>query len=87
VRPPVADLSGPAVVSPPRSGVAVFGLRKEALPLAWDPTGASSVADTICYLLSDLARPITGEVLHVDCGVHAMATCLQDPPVEAQGTN
>ena len=55
-------------------------------PLGWDPTDASSVADTICFLLSDLARAITGEVLHVDGGVHAMATCLQDPPVEMQAT-
>ena len=55
-------------------------------PLPWDPTDASSVADTICFLLSDLARAITGEVLHADGGVHAMATCLQDRTVEMQAT-
>lgn len=48
-------------------------------PLAWDVTDASGVADAICFLLSDLARSITGEVLHVDGGMHAMATCLQSP--------
>jgi len=46
-------------------------------PLAWDPTDASGVADAVCFLLSDLARSITGEVLHVDGGFHAMATCLK----------
>ncbi len=55
-------------------------------PLPWDPTDASPVADAVCFLLSDLARAITGEVLHVDGGVHAMATCLQDPPVEMRAT-
>ena len=45
-------------------------------PLPWDPMDASSVADAVCFLLSDLARSITGEVLHVDGGFHAMATCL-----------
>jgi len=42
-------------------------------PLAWDPTDARPVADATCFLLSDLARSITGEVLHVDAGHHAMA--------------
>lgn len=32
-------------------------------PLAWDPTDASAVADAVCFLLSDLARAIAGEVL------------------------
>ncbi|MHB8301153.1 MAG: SDR family oxidoreductase [Dermatophilaceae bacterium] len=47
--------------------------------LAWDPMDASGVADAVCFLLSDLARAITGEVLHVDGGFHAMATCLNQP--------
>ena len=45
-------------------------------PLAWDPADASAVADAVCFLLSDYARSITGEVLHVDGGFHAMATHL-----------
>jgi enoyl-[acyl-carrier protein] reductase I len=45
-------------------------------PLRWDPTDGSVVADAVCFLLSDLARAITGEVLHVDGGFHAMATWL-----------
>lgn len=48
-------------------------------PLAWDAEDASGVADAVCFLLSDRARSITGEVLHADGGLHAMATCLQRP--------
>ena len=37
-------------------------------PLGWDPADAEPVADAVVFLLSDLARAITGEVLHVDGG-------------------
>lgn len=43
-------------------------------PLAWNPGDPQPVADAVCFLLSDLARAISGEVLHVDGGFHAMAT-------------
>ena len=35
---------------------------------------AAPVAETVCFLLSDHARAITGELLHVDGGFNAMAT-------------
>jgi enoyl-[acyl-carrier protein] reductase I len=41
-------------------------------PLGWNPTDASPVADTIVVLLSDLSRGITGEMVHVDGGYHAI---------------
>jgi enoyl-[acyl-carrier protein] reductase I len=47
-------------------------------PLGWDTTDPAPVASTVCFLLSDLARAITGEILHVDGGFHAMGTAL-DP--------
>jgi meromycolic acid enoyl-[acyl-carrier-protein] reductase len=34
------------------------------------------VAGAIVFLLSDLARGVTGEILHVDGGFHAMGTAL-----------
>lgn len=46
-------------------------------PLGWDPGDATPVADAVCFLLSDRARAITGEILHVDGGVRAVG--LVDP--------
>jgi enoyl ACP reductase len=48
-------------------------------PLGWNPTDASPVADTIVFLLSDLSRGITGEMVHVDGGYHAIGA---PPPSE-----
>jgi enoyl ACP reductase len=41
-------------------------------PLGWDGKDASVVADPICFLLSDAARGISGEIVHVDGGHHAV---------------
>jgi len=43
-------------------------------PLGWDVTDPEPVAQTICFLLSDWARAISGEVVHVDGGFHCMGT-------------
>jgi enoyl ACP reductase len=45
-------------------------------PLGWDVEDPAPVASTVLFLLSDMARAITGEVLHVDGGFHAMGTAL-----------
>ncbi|HVF08657.1 MAG TPA: enoyl-ACP reductase FabI [Actinomycetota bacterium] len=45
-------------------------------PLGWDVTDPSPVGDTVTFLLSDLSRGITGEMVHVDGGFHAMGTDL-----------
>lgn len=42
-------------------------------PLPWDPSDPAPVADTVCFLLSDSARAISGEVIHVDGGFHSVA--------------
>jgi len=45
-------------------------------PLGWDVEDPAPVAETINFLLSDAARAITAEVIHVDGGFHAMGTAL-----------
>lgn len=41
-------------------------------PLGWDPNDPSPVAQAAAFLFSDYSRAITGEVLHVDGGFHAV---------------
>jgi meromycolic acid enoyl-[acyl-carrier-protein] reductase len=48
-------------------------------PLGWEISDPAPVADAICFLLSDHARAITGEILHVDGGFHAMGAPLELP--------
>lgn len=40
----------------------------------------SEVGDCALFLLSDLARGITGEVTHVDCGYHVVGMKAEDAP-------
>jgi enoyl-[acyl-carrier protein] reductase I len=41
-------------------------------PLGWDASDPEPVANAICWLLSDYSRGITGEIVHVDGGFHAV---------------
>jgi enoyl ACP reductase len=52
-------------------------------PLGWDPMDPGPVADAVAFLLSDRSRGISGEIVHVDGGYHAMGADLvapEDPP-------
>jgi meromycolic acid enoyl-[acyl-carrier-protein] reductase len=49
-------------------------------PLGWDAEDRLAVAGAAAFMLSDLSRAITGEVLHVDGGVHAMGSDVPKPP-------
>jgi enoyl-[acyl-carrier protein] reductase I len=50
-------------------------------PLGWDVGDPEPVADAICFLLSSLSRAISGEIIHVDGGFHAVGA----PPGLADG--
>jgi enoyl ACP reductase len=52
-------------------------LWRDGAPLGWDTRDASPVAAAVCFLLSDLGRGITGEIVHVDGGFHAMGAPLR----------
>jgi meromycolic acid enoyl-[acyl-carrier-protein] reductase len=51
--------------------------RRQA-PLGWDVSDAVPVARTVCWLLSDYSQGISGEIVHVDGGFHAVGAAAQD---------
>jgi enoyl ACP reductase len=53
------------------------GMWGKQAPLGWDTKDPGAVADTVLFLLSDLSRRITGEIVHVDGGFHAMGAPLR----------
>lgn len=48
-------------------------------PLGWDLDDPGPVADACLFLLSPLARAITGEIVHVDGGFHALGAAVPAP--------
>jgi enoyl-[acyl-carrier protein] reductase I len=78
--------AGP-IETPAAGGIPGFdklaGLWGAQAPLGWDTRDPAPVADAVCFLLSDLARGISGEILHVDGGFHAMGAPLDPPPPAA----
>ena len=58
-------------------GSKIFGdLFAKRSPLGWDPSDATPVARTVLFLFSDWSRGISGEIIHVDGGFHAMGAEL-----------
>jgi enoyl ACP reductase len=70
-------ISAGPISSPAASGISGFeqlaGGWDEAAPLGWDTSDPTPVAGAVCFLFSDAARAISGELIHVDGGVHAVA--------------
>ena len=72
--------AGP-VETPAAGGIPGFdglaGLWGTQAPLGWDTGDPGPVADAVLFLLSDWARAVSGEILHVDGGFHAMGAPLE----------
>ncbi len=51
--------------------------RRQA-PLGWDVSDAAPVARAVCWLLSDYSQGISGEIVHVDGGFHAVGAATED---------
>ena len=56
----------------------VHSLWRDQAPLGWNVEDPGPVADAICFLLSDYARAISGEIVHVDGGFHAVGASSQE---------
>jgi enoyl-[acyl-carrier protein] reductase I len=74
--------------TPAAGGIPGFDLLAAAwgtqAPLGWDVKDPAPVADTVCFLLSDLARGITGEIIHVDGGFHAIGAAVDSAAVASE---
>jgi enoyl-[acyl-carrier protein] reductase I len=69
-------ISAGPLSTPAASGIPGFadfaGMWSQGAPLGWDTRDATGVADAALFLLSDLSRAISGEILHVDGGFHCV---------------
>jgi len=74
--------AGP-ISTPAASGIPGFERLGEhwsrSAPLGWDPSDPGPVADAALFLLSDLARAVSGQILHADGGVSAVAALAPEP--------
>ena len=52
---------------------------QERAPLGWDIDNTEAIARTICALWSDWLPAVTGEVIHVDGGAHAVGSAPAGP--------
>jgi meromycolic acid enoyl-[acyl-carrier-protein] reductase len=53
-------------------------------PLGWDVGDPTDVARSVLWLFSDWSRRVSGELIHVDGGFHAMGSDLLSPQQQAQ---
>jgi meromycolic acid enoyl-[acyl-carrier-protein] reductase len=76
-------ISAGPVETPAAGGIPGFNGLADAwgarAPLGWDTSDPTPVAQAVCFLLSDWSSGISGEILHVDGGFHAVGA----PPLEA----
>jgi enoyl-[acyl-carrier protein] reductase I len=79
----VNSISAGPIATPAASGIPGFSALAEgwdrAAPLGWGDEDRDAVADAALFLLSDLGRGISGELLHVDGGAHAIGAGTDVP--------
>ncbi len=78
--------AGPLETIAARAIPSLMGLKgawERVAPLGWDSGDAGPVADAAVFLLSDLSRAVTGEMLHVDGGYHCLGAPLVPGPTPA----
>ena len=81
-------ISAGPLATPAAGGIPGFEVLAETwaatAPLGWDQRDPRAVADAALFLLSDLSRAISGEIVHVDGGVHAVGVGgpRDRPPVD-----
>jgi enoyl-[acyl-carrier protein] reductase I len=51
-------------------------LWEQQAPLGWDIGDPAPVAAAVCFMLSDFSRAISGEIVHVDGGFHAVGATV-----------
>jgi len=75
-------ISAGPLSTPAASGIPGFGdlagIWSHGAPLGWDTRDATAVADAALFLLSDMARAISGEIVHVDGGFHCIGAAAVD---------
>jgi enoyl-[acyl-carrier protein] reductase I len=77
-----------AISAGPIKTLAASGIGDFRYILKWNELNAplrrtvttEEVGGTALFLLSDLGRAVTGEVLHVDCGYHIVGMKAEDAP-------
>jgi enoyl-[acyl-carrier protein] reductase I len=77
-----------AVSAGPIKTLAASGIGDFRYILKWNEYNAplrrtvttDEVGDSVLYLVSDLARGVTGEILHVDSGYHVVGMKAVDAP-------
>ncbi len=76
---PVGTFSGRAVSSFDE----IADYYERCAPLGWDRNDPSRIVGAVLFLLSDLARYTTGQVLHADGGAHAVTGDIRAVPGSA----
>jgi enoyl-[acyl-carrier protein] reductase I len=82
-------ISAGPISSPAAGGIAGFeelaSVWPAAAPLGWDVDDPTPVARAVCFLLSDWSEAISGELIHVDGGAHAIGAAATPAPASNGG--